>query len=76
MKTWHIIHVNCDCASGDIARTNKPRGGAGMRCPYCGKIIGFMEFSIEGKERAETEHDAICQHREKVRLRLKEENQQ
>jgi hypothetical protein len=43
-RKWYIIHVNCDCASYDLARIRRP--GLKLKCLGCKKVLGPMQFNI------------------------------
>jgi hypothetical protein len=58
LKTYTILSINCDCASGLHALHN-PRFVFGPRCPFCYKNLGPMEYRELGKVKAEYEEDAI-----------------
>lgn len=57
-QTYYIISINCDCASGLIARTST-HWKRGLRCPNCKRILGPMEYRVEGKVAADGDLDAI-----------------
>lgn len=60
MKTYYILHINCDCSSHKEARTNLPRGAWGSaRCQYCKKMLGLMEWKVIGKIKALGDLDAL-----------------
>jgi hypothetical protein len=61
MRTWYIVHANCDCSSETYARTSRPGRGmwGGIRCRMCGHIMGPIEWDLQGKVRARTEYEAI-----------------
>ena len=61
MRTWHIYHFNCGCASSRIARSYPAHKSwiRGPRCVYCGKVLGWMDWSHEGTIRAGSEFEAL-----------------
>lgn len=63
LRTWYIIHQNCDCASDTYARTSSPWHGIGIRCIYCHRVIGFMSYSVEGTVRARSQQEAMSLYR-------------
>lgn len=61
-RTFYILHINCDCASGDTARSSFPRG-ISVRCPFCGKGLGHLSWSLLGKVRSTGEIQALKEYR-------------
>ncbi len=44
--TYYLVMTNCDCASGLKILTNHPsRNKIGIKCPYCEKILGCMQYN-------------------------------
>jgi len=62
-RKYHIIHTNCDCAAGTIARTTT-RWMYGPRCPSCGTILGPMSWSVLDEVMANGQFEAMLLYRE------------
>lgn len=70
-KTYLIIHTNCDCGSGEIARpTNHSRWLYGPRCPFCLKILGMMSWSIIEEIKATNQDAALDEYYSQRRKKL------
>ncbi len=41
-RTFYLVFTNCDCASGRKLMSRHP--ALGMKCPYCGKVLGCMDY--------------------------------
>lgn len=71
LKTFVVIHTNCDCCSDTIYRY-PTRYVFGPRCPGCGKILGCMQWSIIDRVKALSHFDAGRVFRAKRRKNKKE----
>lgn len=56
-RRYYVYDMNCDCASYVWART--PPRGHFMRCRYCGRELGHMQFTFRGSVMAKNEVEAM-----------------
>jgi len=66
MRKYIIISINCDCASGIMARIPKA-WVYGPRCQYCRKILGPMQYDILDEIKAKGDVHALRLYREKMK---------
>lgn len=61
VRTWYIVHANCDCSSDTYARKSRPGKGAwsSIRCRYCRQSLGVMSWDLFATVRARTEFEAM-----------------
>ena len=69
MKTYSIIHVNCDCAAYDMPKLSRAikRCIIGPRCELCNKVLGWMQWSVMDEVKATTEFEALKKYKKQER---------
>lgn len=48
LRTWHVYHVNCDCASYEHAWQREPGSFRFHRCIFCHHQLGDMQLVYRG----------------------------
>lgn len=57
---WHCFDINCDCASGPWQQRRPPVSSlTPLRCPFCNRGLGDMEFRYLGAAYAVLSGDAV-----------------
>ncbi|MDO8640849.1 MAG: hypothetical protein Q7R33_04845 [Nitrosarchaeum sp.] len=61
---WVILQINCDCASYRWTRRREPSPFRFLRCLYCGKKLGDMEWRFLARISAQSEFEATKKYKE------------